>query len=32
VHSNRAGDRVMNVEATLSDNTILSARLWPSSY
>jgi hypothetical protein len=30
VHSDRAGDRVMNVEATLSDNTMLSARLWPS--
>jgi hypothetical protein len=27
---NPAGDRVMNVEATLSDNSILTAKLWPS--
>jgi len=30
VLSNRAGDRVMNIDATLSDNSTLSARLWPS--
>jgi len=24
------GDRVMNIEATLSDNSILTAKLWPS--
>jgi hypothetical protein len=30
VLKNPAGDRVMNVEATLSDNTILTAKLWPS--
>jgi hypothetical protein len=28
--SSPGGDRVMNVEATLSDNSILTARLWPS--
>jgi hypothetical protein len=28
--ANSAGDRIMNIEATLSDNTILSARLAPS--
>jgi hypothetical protein len=27
---NPAGDRVMSVEATLSDNSILTAKLWPS--
>jgi len=27
---NPAGDLVMNVEATLSDNSILTAKLWPS--
>jgi hypothetical protein len=27
---NPAGDRVMNVEATLSDNSTLTAKLWPS--
>jgi hypothetical protein len=27
---NPAGDRVMNVEATLSDNSILTVKLWPS--
>ena len=27
---NLAGDLVMNVEATLSDNSILTAKLWPS--
>jgi len=32
VLSNRAGDRVMNIDATLSDNSTLSARLWPSPY
>ena len=32
VLSDRAGDRVMNIDATLSDNSTLSARLWPSPY
>ena len=27
---NPAGDRLMSVEATLSDNSILTAKLWPS--
>jgi hypothetical protein len=27
---NPAGDLVMNVDATLSDNSTLSAKLWPS--
>jgi hypothetical protein len=27
---NPAGDLVLNVEATLSDNSILTAKLWPS--
>ena len=30
VLSSPGGDRVMNIEATLSDNSILSTRLWPS--
>jgi hypothetical protein len=28
--SNPSGDRVMNIEATLSDNRLLTAKLWPS--
>jgi hypothetical protein len=28
--TNPAGDRLMSVEATLSDNSILTAKLWPS--
>ena len=28
--SNSGGDVVMNIEATLSDNSILTAKLWPS--
>jgi hypothetical protein len=27
---NPSGDRVMSIEATLSDNSILTAKLWPS--
>jgi hypothetical protein len=30
VLKNPAGDRVMNIEATLSDNSTLTAKLWPS--
>jgi hypothetical protein len=29
VLKNPAGDLVLNVEATLSDNSILTAKLWP---
>jgi hypothetical protein len=29
---NQAGDLVMNIDATLSDNSTLSARLWHSSW
>jgi len=28
--TNPAGDRLMSVEATLSDNSLLTAKLWPS--
>ena len=30
VLKNPAGDRVMNIEATLSDNSTVTAKLWPS--
>jgi hypothetical protein len=30
VLKNPAGDLVMNIEATLSDNSIVTAKLWPS--
>ena len=30
--SNPAGDLVMNVEVTLSDNSILTTKLWPSRH
>jgi hypothetical protein len=30
VLSNPGGERIMNIEATLSDNSILTAKLWPS--
>jgi hypothetical protein len=30
VLSSPNGDRVMNIEATLSDNSVLTAELWPS--
>ena len=30
VLKNPAGDLVMNIEATLSDNSTLTAKLWPS--
>jgi hypothetical protein len=30
VLSGPGGDRVMNIEATLSDNSTLTAKLWPS--
>jgi hypothetical protein len=29
---NHAGDLVMNIDATFSDNSALSAKLWRSSY